>query len=125
MKPSSNFTARPTQKLNPMPNKCEGCPRNCCLDFKITTELTEPSSLWQELAHFTFIKKTGTALVYDPSGHERVVGIYNCDRFDSATGECLDYEARQRPSFCQTTGIKVSPHAKCLLKSKKHESKGT
>jgi len=40
-----------------MLNKYEGCPRNCCVDFKITTELTGPSGLREELWEFMLKSK--------------------------------------------------------------------
>ncbi len=104
-----------------MANKCENCPRNCCFDFKITTELRDPLSLEKELKKFPFIKRTSSEIVLDFWGHERIVGIYNCERFDFNSGKCLNYETEQRPEFCKNTGKKNIPHEKCLLKSKKNE----
>lgn len=99
-------------------NKCEGCPRNCCVDFKITTELANPLGIREELKRFPFIRRTGSNLVLGPGGHERIVGIYSCDRFDLNTGECRDYGVKPRPSFCDNSGVKSFPHSQCLLKSK-------
>ena len=104
-----------------MANRCEGCPRNCCVDFKLTKELTDPLGVKEELRKFPFIKRTGSSLVIGPSGHERVVGIYNCDRYDPETGECRNHDTEPRPLFCHTTGGKFIPHPRCLLRTKKCE----
>ena len=104
-----------------MANKCESCPRNCCFDFKITTEVTNPLALQEKLEEFSFIKRTGSEIILDLWGHERVVGIYNCDRFIISSGECLAHGTKPRPEFCENTGEKTMPHEKCLLKSKEDE----
>lgn len=104
-----------------MANKCESCPRNCCFDFKITTELRDSLGLQKELEKFPFIKRTGSEIVLDSWGYERMVGIYNCNRFIINSGKCLDYGIKPRPEFCENTGEKTIPHEKCLLKSKGDE----
>ncbi len=106
-----------------MLNKCESCPQNCCRDFKITTELTNPAGLKEELLKFPFIKRTASTLLLGPGGHEKIIGIYNCERFDLHTGACQDYETKPRPSFCENTGIKTFPHSQCLLKLKWREER--
>jgi hypothetical protein len=108
-------------KEGAMVNRCESCPRNCCFDFKITTELRDPLGLKKELEKFPFIKRTGSEIVLDFFGHERMVGIYNCERFDIKSGNCLNYDKESRPEFCKNTGEKTIPHEKCLLKSKEDE----
>lgn len=97
-------------------NQCEACPRSCCLDFKITSEVRDPLGLRKELRQFPFIKQTNRVLILGPQGHECVVGVYNCDRFNAKTGKCRAYGIKPRPGFCETTGIKTSPHEQCLLK---------
>jgi len=104
-------------------NQCEGCPRSCCLNFKITSEIRDPFGLQKELNLFPFIRRTGEELILDPQGHECVVGVYNCDRFDTDKGECRDYGIKPRPIFCETTGIRTSPHGQCLLKSRDGDKK--
>lgn len=101
-----------------MANKCENCPRNCCFDFKIAKELIDPKGLEKELAEFSFVKKTQAEIILDPQGYERMVGVYNCDRFNLEKGDCSDYETKPRPSFCENTGIESTPHSQCLLESK-------
>lgn len=96
-------------------NKCESCPRSCCIDFKITHEITNPRKLEEELQKYPFIRRIDSALILDPFGKEAVVGIYRCDRFDKSTGICRNYETEERPLFCRNTGIKVFPHEECLL----------
>ena len=59
--------------------------------------------------------------MFGSGGDERIVGVYNCDRFDLDTGDCRDYETEPRLSFCENAGIRVSPHSKCLLKSKESD----
>ncbi len=108
-------------KEDKMANRCENCPRNCCFDFKITTELRDPLGLKKELEKFPFIKRTGSEIVLDAMGYDRVVGIYNCDRFNSNSGECSNYGLKPRPKFCKNTGEKTIPHEKCLLKCKSDE----
>ncbi len=100
-------------------NLCESCSRSCCFDFKITSELNDPINLRKELKAFPFIQRTGQELVLDSLGHEQVVGVYNCDRFDFGQSKCRDYGVKPRPAFCEATGVKTSPHPQCLLKSKK------
>jgi len=104
-----------------MTNKCENCPRNCCFDFKITTELRDPLGLKRELEKFPFIKRTSSEIVLDPMGYDQMVGVYNCDRFNLNSGKCQDHDIKPRPEFCKNTGGKTIPHEKCLLKSKKDE----
>jgi len=87
----------------------------CCLDFKIRQEITAPEKVKIILNQYPFIHKTGNTLVY-VYGHERLVGIYNCDRFDKTTNQCLNYNIQERPDFCKNTGIISSPHKNCLLK---------
>jgi len=97
-------------------NKCEGCPRPCCLNFKLTRELTDPVGTARELEKFPYIKKVGEELVLGPDGNERMVGVYRCERFDPETGKCRDYGKIPRPDFCLNTGEKFCPHSECLLK---------
>lgn len=104
-------------------NNCEGCQRNCCMNFKITTELVNPKEGEEELNRFPFIKRVGQTLVLCSDGHEKIVGVYACDRFDIRIKECMEYETQPRPIFCQTTGNVTSPHNKCLLKSKDDHNK--
>lgn len=99
-------------------NKCEECPRSCCVDFGLTQELTNPAKVREQLSRFPFIKRTNTRLTMGPGGHERVVGVYNCDRYSEKTGRCRDYDTQPRPSFCQNTGEKSVPHSRCLLKKR-------
>lgn len=100
-----------------MANKCENCPQNCCIDFKIGQELIDPKGLEEELARFSFVKKTRVEISLDPSGNERLIGVYNCQRFSTKDHTCIDYETEPRPSFCKNTGIKSTPNTQCLLKS--------
>lgn len=96
-------------------NSCEDCSRNCCQDFKITTEITDPLKLREILTQYPFIRRTGFDVVL--LGHrEVVVSTYNCDRFQKDSRRCKDYETQPRPDFCYNTGIKIAPHAACLLK---------
>ena len=102
-------------------NRCEGCPRNCCLNFKLTREITDPIGTREELKKFPYIVRVGGELILDPDGNERIVGIYRCGRFDPATGKCRGYEEIPRPDFCLNTGEKFYPHSKCLLKNEKNK----
>lgn len=97
-------------------NKCEGCPRNCCVNFKLTGEVTDPVRTALELGNFPYIKRVGEELVVGPGGNERIVGIYRCERFDPKTGKCRGYGETPRPDFCLNTGEKFYPHSECLLK---------
>ncbi|MCX6725922.1 MAG: hypothetical protein NT052_01215 [Candidatus Shapirobacteria bacterium] len=100
-----------------MANKCENCPQNCCIDFKIAKELIDPKGLEKELANFSFIKRTLSKIILDPHGYDRLVGIYNCGRFKLEDKTCHNYFIEKRPSFCLNTGITSIPHEQCLLKS--------
>ena len=97
-----------------MSNLCQDCKISCCRNFSITTELIDPVRHAQNLQNFSFIHKTGKKLVR-VYGHETIVGVYNCDRFQS-TGECQDYEILPRPDFCKRTGVVDISHKNCLLK---------
>jgi len=44
-------------------NKCEGCPRNCCINFSIGEEFHHPLRVRDELKKFPFIHLTGRKLV--------------------------------------------------------------
>ena len=102
-----------------MGNYCETYPRSCCQDFMITTELFDPGKVQQTIEQFPFIKKTGQKLILDPSAHERLVSVYNCQRFDQENGFCLNYQAQERPSFCLNTGDNFLPHGQCLYQNEK------
>ena len=102
-----------------MANSCEGCPVNCCVDFKIRSEKFDPNGLEEKLQQFPFIKKVGTELVRGIGRREMVVGVYRCDEFDTQKGECLIYDA-ERPDFCVDTGKVIDtqdlrPHSECIL----------
>lgn len=103
-----------------MENKCAGCPDNCCIDFRITTELVNPVALRENLRQYPYIRKTNRAEVLDPfhPGYIAVVGVYNCDRFVAETRECRDYATQPRPDFCENTGMTSFPHAECLLRAR-------
>lgn len=102
-----------------MPNPCEGCPSNCCLNFKITTELTRPDTLRATLEKYPYRKPNGTDVVLF-NNKERIVHTYSCDRFDIQTQTCNSYGKEPRPSFCENTGEKgFFPHNQCLLIHKK------
>ena len=111
--------------INHMENPCEGCPRNCCKDFKIAKETTNPAGVKKELESFPYIHRDGSQLIMDPGGHETMVGVYNCDRFDILSGQCIDHDQRERPDFCQKTGNsgKIFPHEECLLKTAQNQCK--
>jgi Fe-S-cluster containining protein len=96
-------------------NKCSGCEHNCCSHFKINKELTDPRGLRIELEQYSYIKRIGSELLMGPGGHERVVGVYSCDRFDKETGECIEYSTRPRPPFCINTGVTSKPSSLCKL----------
>jgi len=96
-------------------NKCEGCQSVCCVDFKITTEITDPLRVKRVLQNYLFIHRTGSDIVLGRSGHEVVVGIYNCDRFNKETNSCIHYNDVPRPDFCKNTGEKVIPNENCQL----------
>jgi hypothetical protein len=102
-----------------MANSCEGCPVNCCVDFKIRSERFDPKGLVEKLKQFPFIKKVGTEPVRGTGGREVAVGVYRCDKFDTKKGACLIYDA-ERPDFCVNTGkvidnLDFRPHSKCIL----------
>lgn len=97
-----------------MANSCEQCERNCCRDFSITTEITNPVLLGDTLRRFSFIKRTGSKLAL-VNGKEMVVGVYNCDRFNVETGTCRDYDMQERPNFCKNAGNVNAPQNGCLL----------
>jgi hypothetical protein len=99
-----------------MANRCEGCQRYCCVDFKITTDLFNPPEVREILKKFPFIHRTDFTLVLGPGGQEIAVGVYNCDRFDRETYSCRDYDKISRPPLCQNTGQNSYPHRQCLLK---------
>lgn len=87
-------------------NKCLGCPRNCCLNFKVTIEITNPDLFREELASYPFIKRVGSDVVLGPHGKERVVGVYSCDRFDAENGVCKNYDTQKRgPVFAKILGL--------------------
>lgn len=98
-----------------MPNPCIGCKKDCCENFSISYEPYHPLRVQKELTSFPFIHKTGNRLVLF-SGHETVVGIYNCDRHNPDTKLCEGYGINPRPAFCENTGTKITPHNQCLLK---------
>jgi hypothetical protein len=97
-------------------SKCEGCPRNCCENFKLTLELTNSQNLPQFLEKYPYIRRVGNDVVLDEHGHEKTVGVYACDRFDKTTQTCINHDTEERPSFCINTGEKIAPHNQCLLK---------
>jgi len=99
-------------------NPCLGCSRNCCFNFKISTELTNPDELKRKLEKFPFIKRVGSDIVMF-QGRERIVGVYQCDRFDPIYQSCRNYDTEPRPDFCKNTGIVNYPHNECLLMSNK------
>lgn len=96
-------------------NRCEVCPIKCCIDFKLTEEIKDPQKLATTLKNFPYIHKTGTALILDDRGKERVVGVYNCNRFDRASGTCIGYDTDPRPEFCENTGVTSIPRKECIL----------
>jgi hypothetical protein len=96
-------------------NECLSCPTPCCLNFKIRQEITAPEKVRIILNRYPFIHQTDNTLIY-VYGHERLVGIYNCDRFNKTTNQCQNYHTQERPDFCNNTGIISSPHHNCLLK---------
>ena len=96
-------------------NSCEGCPSNCCKDFKVTSELIDPIGFNEILKKYPFIHKTGLDVVLSASGREKVVGVYNCSRFNEETQSCIGYDDIPRPDFCINTGAKVIPHGYCKL----------
>ncbi|PIQ69747.1 hypothetical protein COS55_00575 [Candidatus Shapirobacteria bacterium CG03_land_8_20_14_0_80_40_19] len=98
-----------------MAKLCEGCPRNCCLNFKLTQELFDPKSVEKALRDYPFIRRLGSKIVRAPNGREASVGTYKCDRFNEPTGECLNYNSQPRPPFCSQTGNGFYPHKGCLL----------
>ncbi len=97
-----------------MLNLCENCKSNCCLNFRITQEILDPEGLKLYLEKFPFIHKTSEALIL-VHGHERVVNVYNCDRFDLTKKVCKNYSSQERPNFCINTGIIRKPNSSCLL----------
>lgn len=52
-------------------------------------------------------------------GRERIVGVYQCDRFDPISQSCRNYDTEPRHDFCKNTGIVNYPHNECLLMSNK------
>jgi len=96
-------------------NRCEGCRSVCCVDFKITTEITDPLKVSHILQNYQFIRRTGSDVILGRNGHEVVVGVYNCDRFDKKTNSCTGYDNIPRPDFCKNTGEKLVPNENCLL----------
>lgn len=101
-----------------MENPCLGCPRNCCKNFKIAGECTNPQGLKEKLSRFPFIHKIDQQLIIGPGGKEVIVGIYHCDRFDEFSETCIEHETKERPDFCHKTGESgmFFPHDGCLLK---------
>lgn len=99
-------------------NPCLDCTEKCCQEFKITTELVNPSQLTKDLEKFSYIKRVGSDVVLW-QGHEKMVGKYSCERFDKDTGLCRDYDFLERPEFCYNTGEKFIPSLRCnyLLKN--------
>jgi len=96
-------------------NECLACPTPCCVNFKIRLELTDSEKVKQLLIKYPFIHKTGVDLTF-VYGHEKIIGIYNCDRFNIETKQCLNYDSEERPEFCINTGIISKPHPDCILK---------
>lgn len=94
-------------------NPCFGCERNCCVDFKVALQQTDPEKYRILLREFPFIHITGEELCFF-RGHEAVMNIHNCDR-KQVDGSCLDHDSVERPQFCHDTGIKGVPHRGCLL----------
>lgn len=97
-----------------MPNLCEGCKLTCCQNFTVDTEKYEPRLFKQTLSQYPFIIRTGKVLIHYNS-QEFYIGIYKCDRFNTTTGECQDYDTVPRPSFCSNTGKFKKSHPDCLL----------
>jgi hypothetical protein len=98
-------------------NECESCKRNCCVNFKLTQELTAPQKNEEVLNKYPFIHRTNREIVLF-HGNEKVVGVYNCDRFDIETKKCINYDSEKRPEFCENTGIMSTPNSECILKNK-------
>ena len=88
---------------------CESCPRSCCQDFKLTQEINNPQELQETLKKYPFIRKTGKEIVLDQFGNEKVVGVYNCDRFNEETKTCENYTTEKRPPFCINSGKIIAP----------------
>lgn len=97
-------------------NRCETCPTSCCANFSIGREVVDPVGVARELSGHSYINKIADRLVIS-SGHERLVGIYSCDRYDPQSGLCRDYNEIARPSFCLKTGEEDFP-INCILANK-------
>jgi Fe-S-cluster containining protein len=95
-------------------NQCKTCPKICCIDFRLTQELTFPKETEEQLKKYPFIHCTDLDLIIF-HGHEKMIGIYNCNRFDKETKKCIDYDIKERPEFCKNTGIICYPHKECIL----------
>lgn len=98
-----------------MVNLCESCKLSCCYNFSLTQELTDPGFSKRILNDYPFIRRVSSQLTL-VLGHEKVVGIYQCIRYNPETRECTDYSVVPRPPFCLNTGVQVAPHSLCLLK---------
>lgn len=97
-----------------MSNLCAGCRLNCCQNFTVDTEQYDPRLFQQTLKQHPFIIRTRRILVRY-NCRDIYIGVYNCTRFDIATGECANYDTIPRPSFCERTGNIHKPHPNCLL----------
>lgn len=97
-------------------NKCLGCVKSCCRDFKIAQQKHDPHAYRELLGRFPFIRVTGQELTLF-NGREAVMSIHNCDRLQE-DGSCKDYGVVERPQFCIDAGVKGAPHEGCLVFSK-------
>ena len=97
-----------------MANPCEGCKLSCCVNFIVTTEYLDPTKHKENISRFSFLHSTGKKLI-QIFGHKTVLTTYSCDRFQSDTGICQDYDSVPRPDFCKRTGINNTPHPNCQL----------
>lgn len=93
-------------------NRCRGCTRSCCKDFKVAMQKRDPDGYRQLLERFPFIKITAQELTFF-NGREAVMNVHNCERLQP-DGSCLGYDSVERPQFCYDAGEKWAPHKDCL-----------
>lgn len=94
-------------------NKCLACIKNCCRDFMVALQKTDPQAYQELLRKFSFIKITDQELTFF-NGREAVMNVHECERLRE-DGSCGNYYTVERPQFCIDAGVKGAPHKECLI----------